>query len=516
VWEVCPYFPSGTVIASDMENGLWVFRPIRTYGRIRVDVVGAEVEGGPEVPHAGAVIHVDPLGDSLVTTALGSQSFAPNPGTYTVRASAYGHSGDSQVVTIAAGEFKTVTLHLVELERVPFSGQVRDLSSSAPLSDAELALEYGPLAATTGASGTFQIDDVPADLYRIEVRRAGYAPYIEARSIGPSWTSEDFALLPAHQWDPLATGAGWITFTPPGVQGGWVLGKPVVNGAADPVMAPIPGAPAARQPRPIGPFDVQHEEPPAVAPTGSAPRTDHSPNPDSTCFITGQAPDTSQLSVNGLQGGTTTLTSPEFDITGMNEPMVGLWRWFYSWNAGTGQPDPGDWLAIQISHNGGTTWTTMDSVRGSHEAWEEAEYRVADYVPATTHVRLRLIAAEQGAPSTARMALDDVITYDAQAVLAVSPGAALRLRLGPAWPNPSASTVRFMLEAPAAGRLRLRIVDVAGRLVRELHDGPLTAGAHPFLWDGADARGRNVRPGIYFVRALLGGTEVGARIVRVR
>ena len=29
VWGVCPYFPSGTVIASDMQTGLYVFRPMR-------------------------------------------------------------------------------------------------------------------------------------------------------------------------------------------------------------------------------------------------------------------------------------------------------------------------------------------------------------------------------------------------------------------------------------------------------------------------------------------------------
>src|SRR4030095_4477291 len=41
VWEVCPYFPSGTVIASDIETGLYVYRPSRNYGLLPVEGEGA-------------------------------------------------------------------------------------------------------------------------------------------------------------------------------------------------------------------------------------------------------------------------------------------------------------------------------------------------------------------------------------------------------------------------------------------------------------------------------------------
>src|SRR5204862_3625951 len=29
VWEACPYFPSGTIISSDRNTGLYVYRPVR-------------------------------------------------------------------------------------------------------------------------------------------------------------------------------------------------------------------------------------------------------------------------------------------------------------------------------------------------------------------------------------------------------------------------------------------------------------------------------------------------------
>mgnify|MGYP003693978439 CR=1 FL=1 len=41
VWERLPVLPSGTVIASDMQTGLYVYRPVRNYGLVRVKVNGS-------------------------------------------------------------------------------------------------------------------------------------------------------------------------------------------------------------------------------------------------------------------------------------------------------------------------------------------------------------------------------------------------------------------------------------------------------------------------------------------
>ena len=53
VWEVCPFFPSGTVIASDMQTGLYVYRPVRDYGIVR-----AVVDSGGGLPVGGAFAYL--------------------------------------------------------------------------------------------------------------------------------------------------------------------------------------------------------------------------------------------------------------------------------------------------------------------------------------------------------------------------------------------------------------------------------------------------------------------------
>lgn len=67
-------------------------------------------------------------------------------------------------------------------------------------------------------------------------------------------------------------------------------------------------------------------------------------------------------------------------------------------------------------------------------------------------------------------------------------------------PNPATGTSAIAFGLPAAGRVRLGVYDVRGRLVRTLIDGPIEAGRHDRTWDGVDARGIRARSGIYFYR----------------
>jgi len=91
-----------------------------------------------------------------------------------------------------------------------------------------------------------------------------------------------------------------------------------------------------------------------------------------------------------------------------------------------------------------------------------------------------------------------------------------RLALGSAWPNPARAAVRFAVELPRAARVDLRIVDLQGRVVREVEDGTLEAGFRTLVWDGRDAGGRRAGAGIYFARLVVEGVPIGTRRVVLR
>lgn len=74
-----------------------------------------------------------------------------------------------------------------------------------------------------------------------------------------------------------------------------------------------------------------------------------------------------------------------------------------------------------------------------------------------------------------------------------------RFSLQPCEPNPMRTQGAMRLSLPRAeGRVRLGIYALDGRLVRQLHDGPLGAGPHEFTWDGRDGGARSQPAGLYF------------------
>ncbi|MCK9994959.1 MAG: hypothetical protein KAH56_01625 [Candidatus Krumholzibacteria bacterium] len=83
-------------------------------------------------------------------------------------------------------------------------------------------------------------------------------------------------------------------------------------------------------------------------------------------------------------------------------------------------------------------------------------------------------------------------------------------------PNPANPGTFIGYELPRASRVVMRMIDVRGRLVRNLVDGWRPAGAHRAFWDGRDNAGRAVASGVYLaVGEWTGGRTIG-RVTLVR
>lgn len=86
-------------------------------------------------------------------------------------------------------------------------------------------------------------------------------------------------------------------------------------------------------------------------------------------------------------------------------------------------------------------------------------------------------------------------------------GAALRL----AGPNPFRAGTRVEIGAPVGDPLRVSVVDVLGREVAQLWDGPTPPGVLRLALDGAA-----LAPGVYTVRLASGAGRAALRVVHVR
>jgi flagellar hook assembly protein FlgD len=64
-------------------------------------------------------------------------------------------------------------------------------------------------------------------------------------------------------------------------------------------------------------------------------------------------------------------------------------------------------------------------------------------------------------------------------------------------------------------RVRLRIVDVQGRVVTTVLEESLDAGGHTAAWTGRDDHGRAMPAGVYLVVLEAGTTRRSERLVRM-
>ncbi len=83
-------------------------------------------------------------------------------------------------------------------------------------------------------------------------------------------------------------------------------------------------------------------------------------------------------------------------------------------------------------------------------------------------------------------------------------------------PNPSRAGIAVRYSSAARGAARLRIWDVTGRLVRELHEPRASVGPRSMPWDGTDDAGRPALPGSYYYELTLGESSSRRSFVLVR
>jgi hypothetical protein len=102
-------------------------------------------------------------------------------------------------------------------------------------------------------------------------------------------------------------------------------------------------------------------------------------------------------------------------------------------------------------------------------------------------------------PTISSITFDPVVTVEEQE-LASRTLAAFVLRQN--YPNPFNPTTNIEYELPNSGLVSVQILDVTGRLVRELDRGMKERGLHTEHWDGMGPGGVPLASGVYFCRVM--------------
>ncbi len=85
-----------------------------------------------------------------------------------------------------------------------------------------------------------------------------------------------------------------------------------------------------------------------------------------------------------------------------------------------------------------------------------------------------------------------------------------------AYPNPARGNTQISFGMTKSAHTRVRVYNLAGRLVDTLHEGQLPPGRHEVRWSGADNRGQPVASGIYFYELRIGSETYTQKIARIQ
>jgi len=84
------------------------------------------------------------------------------------------------------------------------------------------------------------------------------------------------------------------------------------------------------------------------------------------------------------------------------------------------------------------------------------------------------------------------------------------------YPNPFNPTTKLQFQIPTAGKVKLNIYDINGRLVKEVFSGEKEAGLHTLDWNAKDLNGKQVASGVYFYSVQFNNTLLTKKMIYLK
>ena len=108
------------------------------------------------------------------------------------------------------------------------------------------------------------------------------------------------------------------------------------------------------------------------------------------CFITGNGFESGNGGFDDVDAGKTTLYSPVFDCSGLDEVLLTYWRWYTNNIGDNGDNDK--WV-VSVSNNN-FTWIDIENTSSSNEDWIKKRFLLSNYIDLNSTVSFRFIAED--------------------------------------------------------------------------------------------------------------------------
>lgn len=434
-WGAYPYFPSGLIAASDIENGLFILKP--NYPKV------AFLEGRVTNKKNGAPIgnvKVEILSSDTNSAATGLSGLyktgQASEGTFDVVFKAKGFYELTAQATLVGGE---TTILDVQMEPLPihvFGGTVYSGNESADknrLSQVSVILENGDFRyeTTTDENGHFEFNDIVQGDYSIYLGVWGHQCFAFGLSILEAEQNIGFHINPGYT-DDFNHDLGW-SVTGTATNGIWERDRPIGINASN------------KQFTPDG---------------------DSSNDPGNSAYVTGNQG--VLVHDDQVDNGETQLTSPAMQLSSLfNRPMLSFDYWWY--NAISNNPAD-DSLVVSVTNGKeAVVLKTIATNAANVQAWTETDtFDLAKYLEITDSMRIVLTASDRASsPNVVEAGIDNFMVWDAlpEDQLTTQDDLA-KIRL---YPNPNAGQVviDYKINKPFK-TLKLLIANPLGQTIREI------------------------------------------------
>lgn len=457
-WGAFPFLPSGNILASDIQSGLFILEPAwqracYLEGEIRdqqnselLNEVNIHIESD-EANNANS----NPFG--LYKTGLAT------PGTYTVTFSKAGYHPQSVEVNLASGAIVNLDIALEPLVKVNTSGLLQDKQSGMPIAKGEVLLENDQLeyTSTSDESGQFSFTDIFENQYNLYAGAWGYFN-VALEEIFISGEEKTLIQMEPGYADDFLFDLGWETSADASVTGGrWERAVP----AATYYLADLSN-PAGDLPEDIGNW----------------------------CYVTGN--NAASPGADDVDGGAVTLSSPMMNLSTYASPTLEFAYWFYN---GGGSSLPNDTFFVEISNGmeqvrlASYTYTSNDWIRVTIE-------NLQDFIALSDQMQIHFIAADD--PDQGHLVEAGVDGFAVYEALSTSVETL----------NPQTTPLWELFPNPASDYLNIRPAKNSQRLMGQVlylewynFAGQRLGSKH--LWDGYTAGNvyiGSLSPGLYLLK----------------
>lgn len=460
-WGVYPYLPSGKLLVSDMEAGLFVLQPTYIHACYVQGTVSNAETGQPV---ANATVTLNGTGIDL-SGFDGSYSLGiADSGTYTLNVNLTGYEPYTTTVTVDNGIILPFDIALVPTIPFTFSITVNDVDGN-PIAGIPVHIENIDIEIneTTNAEGMVVITNFAAASYEIIAGAWGYITQGTSEYINAD-NANIVLSLPTGYYDDFAFDFGW-TVNGSAEVGDWERGEP--NGTTF-------------QDQPL------------------APEADIADDNGKQCYVTDNG--LGAYNEHDVDNGNTILSSPLFNLTGYDDPHLTYYYWFLN-TGGQGSP-PNDQLIVRL--NNGTTEVIVQTVPSNNPfatTWHQSDIRIADFIAPSDNMRVSFETADAASSGHLVEAGIDVFAIYDDTNIGINPAVPNADNGLQLYPNPAHDRVTIQLPPNHAlnPNMPLLLHDPQGRLLTQIaltqHQQTITLPQLPqglYYYSIGDTRGKLV------------------------